>query len=473
MKNPLAIWKNLSIQVKSSIVFLIATMTLKGLVFLTTPIFTRIMSEVDMGLVGTYNSWKGIFETFAIFSLTSAGVFNVGMSQYRDNRDKYISNMICLCACSAILTGGVVILFYNQISSLLKMPLSLVILMVLYAMIMPAQSFWIAKQRYEYKYKTAFFVVVFSALLSQVMAVVMVIASTERLGVLRLWASAMVELPIGMFFVIYLLKKGKSFFDITIWKNTLIFAIPLIPHYLSSTVLTASDRIMINILDSEAAAGIYTVVYGVGAIGSVIWGAIQGSLTPFIYDKMDNDDLMGITEVTEKSVMGFGLLCMAESLIAPEIMMVMGPEVYSSGVYAIPPVVGAIFVSCLYNIFASIEFYNKKTSFITLASITAALLNIILNLILIPIFGFVAAGYTTLASYIVLASMHYINMKRVEKRKIFNEKRLFAVSGIFLVACILPTALYNLKYVRYGVCVAIAVIAIVKRNYIIEIFKKD
>ena len=112
---------------------------------------------------------------------------------------------------------------------------------------------------------------------------------------------------------------------------------------------------------------------------------------------MDNDDLMGITEVTEKSVMGFGLLCMAESLIAPEIMMVMGPEAYSSGVYAIPPVVGAIFVSCLYNIFASIEFYNKKTSFITLASITAALLNLILNLILIPIFGFVAAGYTTLA----------------------------------------------------------------------------
>ena len=87
MKNPLAIWKNLSIQVKSSIVFLIATMTLKGLVFLTTPIFTRIMSEVDMGLVGTYNSWKGIFETFAILqAFLMLGCLNIEIIEINTSR---------------------------------------------------------------------------------------------------------------------------------------------------------------------------------------------------------------------------------------------------------------------------------------------------------------------------------------------------------------------------------------------------
>ena len=50
-------------------------------------------------------------------------------------------------------------------------------------------------------------------------------------------------------------------------------------------------------------------------------------------------------------------------------------------------------------------------------SIGAAVLNIILNGLLIPIFGFVAAGYTTLISYIVFALSNYYTMRLMLKKR--------------------------------------------------------
>ena len=58
-----------------------------------------------------------------------------------------------------------------------------------------------------------------------------------------------------------------------------------------------------------------------------------------------------------------------------------------------------------------IELFYKKTTFATVASTIAAVSNIILNYIFIKLFGFVAAGYTTMVCYALLALLHYINVK--------------------------------------------------------------
>ena len=71
----------------------------------------------------------------------------------------------------------------------------------------------------------------------------------------------------------------------------------------------------------------------------------------------------------------------------------------------------------LYNLFGNIEFYYEKTLFIMVASCVGAILNGVLNAAFIPIFGYYAAGYTTLFCYAVFAVSHYVFYRIIVRKK--------------------------------------------------------
>ena len=103
MKKILEKYKTMPDTVKASIAFVICSFITKGIVFFTTPIFTRIMNIDQYGMVATYNSWVSIIEIFAVLGLTSAGVFNVGLNDNKENRNKYISICLGICNISTLL----------------------------------------------------------------------------------------------------------------------------------------------------------------------------------------------------------------------------------------------------------------------------------------------------------------------------------------------------------------------------------
>ena len=78
----------INVGLKSSAVLLVATFITHAMSFITTPIFTRIMSVEEYGLVAQYNSWLKIITIFATLSL-AAGVFQVAMNEFRDDRNRY------------------------------------------------------------------------------------------------------------------------------------------------------------------------------------------------------------------------------------------------------------------------------------------------------------------------------------------------------------------------------------------------
>ncbi|MGE4284625.1 MAG: lipopolysaccharide biosynthesis protein [Clostridia bacterium] len=474
MINLIRKWQVLSPAVKASIAFLVASVLTKGATFLSTPIFTRIMSEGEIGSVGSFLSLRGIYEVIATLSLTSLGVINVGMSKHTEEKERegYLSAVVGFCICFSVITGiilyTIIIFFFEDI----VLPKVFIFLMITHAIFTPATSFWIMKERYEFRYKKVFFVTIFQILTGQLFAIIAISIARENLDEVRLLAYAIVDYSIGLYFILNLSLKGKRFYDSRIWIDTFRFALPLIPHYLASVVLTGSDRIMIRFLISDSAAGIYTVVYGVGSIGTIIWGAIQGSITPVIYKNMNNENAANIQELSKKLIIIFGTMCFLISLLAPEVVAFLGPSSYLSGISIVPPVIGAVLVSCLYNLFSIVVFYYKKPLFIAFASIVAAIINIGLNLIFIPKYGFVAAGYTTLVSYIVLALMHYINMKKIQKINLYNCKQLFIICGFFLVLCTLSKGIYNYNFLRYILSIIIVVFLIHNRKNFMQLHAK-
>ena len=63
--------KNVPIGVKAAAVYTLASVFSKGLAIITVPIFTRIMSTSEIGVVNLYNSWHSMLNAVVTLSLTS------------------------------------------------------------------------------------------------------------------------------------------------------------------------------------------------------------------------------------------------------------------------------------------------------------------------------------------------------------------------------------------------------------------
>lgn len=163
-------------------------------------------------------------------------------------------------------------------------------------------------------------------------------------------------------------------------------------------------------------------------------------------------------------------------LFAPELIWIVGSEQYMEAIYVVPPVAASVFFTFLYNLFSTIEFYYERTNQIMIASILAALINLILNFIFIRIFGYIAAGYTTLFCYIFLSIAHYYFMKKSLLANCINEepfdiKLILLLSIIMMLSTIVFSALYKFSIIRYLVILFIFVIGFIFKNKIAIIMK--
>ena len=87
---------------------------------------------------------------------------------------------------------------------------------------------------------------------------------------------------------------------------------------------------------------------------------------------------------------------------------------------------------------------------------------------LIPRFGFIAAAYTTLVSYLVLLVMHYIGYRKCAEMPVYPVRTLVAVAAAVVVACLLCTLTYETPILRYSLALVVLILAVVKRKTILE-----
>ena len=106
-------------------------------------------------------------------------------------------------------------------------------------------------------------------------------------------------------------------------------------------------------------------------------------------------------------------------------------------------------------------------------SVIGALLNFGTNYLFINWFGYYAAGYTTLFSYIVFVVAHYFVMRSVLRKNgykshIFDIRFIAVFSVIFVIVGVLFTAVYDFWIIRYVLLAIMAVVCVIKRKTIIS-----
>lgn len=462
MKNPISKLKDMPLGLKATIVFAISNFATSGINYITTPIFTALLSTAEYGTVAVYNSWFDIIKVFASMTLIYPGVLNVGLYEHSENRWKYLSSMLGITTFCTLVLGFVYAVFYNQANAIFNLPPSLVILMLVTSVFTPATIFWTFKQRYEYAYKMAFYVSVGSAVFAQIASIVAVAlaknAGYGNLAEVRLWSAGILNALVAAVLFGYICIKGKSFLNLSLWKPTFLVAIPLIPHYLGSVVLSSTDKIMIDRMVSEEKAGIYSLAAVLSAIGVLMWRALSVTFSPFVNAKLGERDFAHIRSAVKPLLTMVGLVCVIASLAAPEIINILATDEYLEGIYVVPPIAAGIFIHAQYDVFSAVSFFHKKSVRIMTATITAAVVNIVLNYIFIKNFGFIAAGYTTLISNVILSGMHYYNTRKIEKEKIYDFK--FSILSILLVivCCLSANLIYDFNILRYILILGVLII---------------
>ena len=461
---------NLPLGLRASIAYFFASVVTVGISYIITPLYTRMLSTEEYGQVSVFLTWVQIFGIVAMFCL-SYGVFNNGMLDYSDRRDDYSFSMLVLSNIITVVVFIIVLLVYPMIKPLIGLDIPLIVLMFISFLFQPAYNFWVARQRYEYKYKTMMIWAIVSAVFSTVVTVISILLfdKGERLYP-RIFGTEITLIIIYIGFYVYLGIKNKWKVTPMYWKGALLFNLPLIPHYLSTYLLGSSDKVMISYLVSDTATAYYSVAYSVASVVTIIWSAINGTLLPFTYEKCKEENYKAINDVTLPILLLLAVCCVILIMLAPEVVWIMAAKEYSEAVYAIPPIVGGVFFQMQYYVYANIVYYYKKPKYVMAGSVSAMLLNIILNYIFIGKYGYIAAGYTTLFCYLLQALIDYVAMRHVVGKDVYNMGFIFTLSCSVIAIALLSNFVYHLTFVRYVVLFIIFIFTIIFRKRIINLF---
>lgn len=468
-------YASLSIPAKAALWFVICNILQKGISTISVPIFTRLMSPEQYGVYQVFLSWQSLIAVFTSLNLY-LGVFNNAMIKFSNDRDKYISSMQGL---TALITAVVFIgylLFRDFFNELLNMSTLLVSLLFLDLFFIPAMLFWAGRQRFEYTYKILVGVTLLKAVFNPLLGVIAVVLNDEK-DIARIISIVLVEVIFGGAIALYQALRGKKLFVKEYWKYALVFNIPLLPHYLSGMVLNQADRIMISKMSGNTQVALYSVAYNIGMLMQLFTDAINSSFTPWMYTSLRNKKYTEIKSVVNMLLFLIAIFAIILMFFAPEVIAIFASDEYTEAIYVIPPVASSVYFIFAYVIFANIEFYYEEKRFVAIASLAAAILNIILNYIFIPIFGYYAAGYTTLLCYIIFSVSHYafsciVCDKHINGERIYDLRMFMLISLLVVSTAFGFNFLYKLTLVRYSLSVVLLLCLYIKRSWVIDAIKK-
>ena len=241
-------------------------------------------------------------------------------------------------------------------------------------------------------------------------------------------------------------------------RDGLVYALPVVPHLLAHWALTLSDRGVLNQVVSLDQVGVYTLGYQVSIVLALVSQALNTAWTPFFYR------LAGEEEAKPKlarfftyylGIMVFTALGLA--LLGGDVIRIVAHPEYHEAARLVPVITLAYLVQAFYYPAVFALFYQRKTQYLPLLTGSAAALNILMNVVLIPGWGIYAAAWNKVLAYAVLAVATFAVGQKVypiawEYRRLAKMLlvggALFAISEVLLA----PLGLWARVALRLALC---------------------
>ena len=325
----------------------------------------------------------------------------------------------------------------------------------------------------KYRYKLRTLILILPNFLSTVVSVILIVfIMKNNLYLGKIVPTALITVIIALFIIIGVYRNGGVRLNKEYCKYALAISLPLILHSISLNILSQSDRIMITSYAGAAQTGIYSLIYNFSMIASVIISSIEGVWIPWFVLRLKERD---IEQINEKAKLYMNIMTYAMVFIllfAEEVLKILATKEYMVGSIIIPPIVLANYVIYAYSLYVNIEHYYKKTRTIAINTMIAAVMNLVLNYIFIPRYGYVAAAFTTLGSYLISFILHYISAKQIEK-DLFDIKLFIKPILLIAIGVVCFYVFEKMWYIRWGGAILFFVYVFIKeKEIIVEILNK-
>lgn len=458
--------------VKAGFWYIICNLITNGMYFFTTPIFTRILSKEDYGIAATYQSYLNILTIIATLDLYSC--IQLSKVEYEKESKEFLSSILCL---SCISTGAFYLLC--RLLLLIKpniLGIPTVLLDILFAEILFRNAYTLLQTQHRafLRYKEFVGITIFTSISGQLLSALLVMNFSENQYLWKILGTAIPFFIVGTVIILLVFFQGKTFLNKEYWIFGLKISVPLIPHHLSGNLLTQFDKIVINLYIGANYTASYSLACNYALIVQVFWNSLNNAWIPWFYEEMKKDNIATIRRFVKPYALLFSFLVIGAVAIGPEIIFLLGGNAYADSIHAIPPIILGVYFQFLYSLYSNIEFYRKKTAKLAVWTVTAAICNVVLNLIFVPLFGYCTAAYTTLISYMILFLLHYRTAKKLEPRDIYCKRFLGITTMITVLLTAIIYSLYKLTVIRYLFIILFMVIGSIcifrKRKVLIDIF---
>ena len=419
--------------IKAGIGYTVGNYLLKGINFLTVPIFTRLMSTADYGTYGIYMTYDSIITVFIALALHSS--LKNAKYEYKERFDKYLSSILIipLLVLAAFLV--IVNVFSGAFQNLLALNRIVLNILLWHSFANSVIMIYNNRLGLDYRYqdflKISFINTVANLILSITLMYTLFV-NERYMG--RIIGSAMPMICIAIYIYAITFRQERPRYNREFWKFGILYSLPIIPHGLSQIILSSFDRIMIRSMVGLGEAGIYTLGVNVEGLVKVTTTSLDTVWGPWFYEKMETDDHESIKKYSTYYAYGMFVFLGCLMIAGPEIIRIMGDAEYQDAKYVVIPLLCCTYFTFLYTLPAAVEYYYKKTQLIAAGTMGAAILNIVLNYFAIKKYGYTAAAYTTLIAYAAYFIFHYNIAKKIAGKQMFNAKAFFGfIAGILMI----------------------------------------
>lgn len=402
--------------VGGSILYTIGTFGVKLIPFLLLPLYTRYLPPSDFGLIALASAVSSVLLVLVTLGLHGSVTYLFFRAKTDAERRRDIGTVwtglmvsaLLLCLGMDLIGSRAAVLLFRDIPYDPYLRLAIGIAFFSAFSLVPLSLAQVTERPLRY--------VAFSlagALLTAIFVVwQIVLVRADATGYLlgMLLAGIVMAVP----YTVMVVKSIRPCLHVPTLRFALIYSLPLVPHGVAGWLLELSDRVILERFVSLNQLGIYAFGY---TLSSAVYfvAAANNAWTPIMFRRVTErgDDARYTIAVftTYYFVLviwiGLGLALLADVVVA-----LLAAKAYATAAELMPWIIGGMIFHSLYLLPAGVLFLRRRTGPIALATISAGLLNVIANLVLVPVYGVIGAALATFFSYFAMAVFVWIMANR-------------------------------------------------------------
>lgn len=454
--------------IKNTLIFTIGNFSTKLLTFLLLPFYTYYLSTEDYGFVDVVSTTISFFIPIITFQLMDGCYRYLITAEDDTKKSRIISNSIIVVLRNLLIAD----LIYIIVNLFINLRYSTLILIQFnMAVISSFLQQSIRGLKKNHVYAIAGIISTFCMLTSNIVLVVFVGLKAEALIISTIISS------ISIIIYIFIITKYYKYIDFktksTDIANQLVkYSIPLIPNSLNWWVMNVSDRLIINIFLGVSSNGIYAIANKFPQLVQMICNMFNMAWQESAiieYDSKSRDEFYSNTFDNYSTIV---LSAMIVMLSVTRILFTIGINEKFAEAYNYVPFLyfGAVF-STFSSFFGTGYQSSKNTKGAFSSSILGSVINIIVNLLLVPFIGLYAASISTMLSFLFMWLYRIFDTKKYFTIKIKWNKfgSLLIVSFIYILLYYINT---NLIILSAGMLIAFIIFIVANKAAVERIYLK-